>query len=125
MGIDQIGKKGPPLAQPAPETSSGQRAETGRPFGVPAVLPTPSAPKAAALEAPRTALERLRAGEVDARGYLDLKVDEATAHLTGLPAQQLQTIRQALRERIESDPALVELADTATGRTTEPPRGDE
>ncbi len=124
MGIDQIGKKGPPLQPPAAEIGSGRVAETGRPFEVSASGPSPSAPYVAAPEPSRTALERLRAGEVDASGYLDLKVNEATAHLTKLPARELQAIRDALRDRMASDPTLVELVGMATGRTPEPPGGD-
>jgi uncharacterized protein (DUF2342 family) len=124
MGIDQIGKKGPPLAAPKDEVGSPRRAETGRPFEVGAVRGTPAAPEATALESPRAALERLRAGEVDLKGYVDLKVQEATAHLAALPTPQLEAIRSALRDRMASDPTLVELVRTATGGTPEPPGGD-
>jgi hypothetical protein len=124
MGIDQIGKKGPPLPPPEGQTGQiggGQRAEIARPFEVPSAPTTLSAPQAAALEPPRTALERLRAGEVDVSGYLDLKVDEATAHLAGLPAPELEAIRTALRERMASDPTLFELVRTAAGTAPELP----
>jgi hypothetical protein len=77
-----------------------------------------------AVAGPRTALERLRAGEIDANGYLDQKVDEATAHLRRLPPAELAAIRSALRDRMSSDPALVDLFRTATGQAAPPPRDE-
>jgi hypothetical protein len=123
MGIDHIGKKGPPVPPAAEPTSGGRVGAMDRPFEVsvpPTVGTSTSAPLAPAAE-PRTPLERWRDGEIDLRGYLDLKVDEATAHLAVLPAPELEAIRSALRDRMESDPTLVELARTATGRTPSPP----
>jgi hypothetical protein len=61
------------------------------------------------------ALERLRRGEVDLDGYLDLKVHEATAHLKGLRSAELDGIRSVLRERLTEDPALAEMVRRATG----------
>jgi hypothetical protein len=73
-----------------------------------------------------TALDRLRAGELSLDGYIESRVDEATAHLVGsLPPggvapAALESIRSALRDRITSDPLFVELVQTATGQTPEP-----
>jgi hypothetical protein len=117
MGIDGIGSKGPPLPPPAPTATGGpaRSGPTGSTFQVPkggdAALVTP-----AAAAAPHSPLDRLRAGEIDLATYTNLKVDEATGHLSGLPASTLEGIRRALRERIASDPALVELVRTATGQ---------
>jgi hypothetical protein len=121
MGIDQIGKKGPPLPPPKDAVGAAGRTETARAFDASAVRATPTAPPSEALEPTRTALERLRAGEVDLDGYLDLKVSEATAHLAAMPALQLEALRDALRDRMASDPMLVDLVRTATGRAPEPP----
>ncbi len=125
MGIDQIGKKGPPIQPPADPIGRASVAETERSFGPSASRTSTSAAQVAEVEAPRTALERLRAGEVDAKGYVDLKVQEATAHLGHVPARQLQSIREALHDRMASDPTLVELVGKATGHTPEPPGGDD
>jgi hypothetical protein len=126
MGIDRIDKKGPPPQPPSKEIGGPTRSsETGRPFEV--SRPAPQAEGAAPAEAvtgPRTALERLRAGEIDANGYLDQKVDEATAHLGKLPPAELDAIRSALRDRLSNDPALVDLFRTATGQAAPPPRDD-
>lgn len=66
-------------------------------------------------------LARLRAGEVDVHGYVDLKVDEATAPLKGLSAEQLAEIKSALRDQLRTDPGLAELVRTATGKMPTPP----
>jgi hypothetical protein len=119
MGIDSIGKKGPPVP-PMPGEVGGPARSTGasRPFEV---SKGALAAEAGAVEAPRTALERLRAGEIDVNGYVDIKVHEATAHLAVLPPAQLEEVRAALRERMASDPALVDLVRTATGAVPQPP----
>jgi hypothetical protein len=125
MGIDQIGKKGPPI-QPSPAEITGRppAAEQESSFEL-STLPTSNpGPRVAGLETVRTALERLRSGEIDANGYLDLKVSEATSHLVNLPAGQLQSLRSSLRDRMSSDPALVELVRLATGGHPGSPDGD-
>lgn len=66
-------------------------------------------------------LARLRAGEVDVHTYVDLKVDEATAPLKGLSAEQLAEIKSALRDQLRTDPGLAELVRTATGKMPMPP----
>jgi len=66
-------------------------------------------------------LARLRAGEIDVHGYVDLKVDEATAPLKGLSAEQLAEIKSALRDQMRTDPGLTELVRTATGKMPAPP----
>jgi hypothetical protein len=125
MGIDGIGKKGPTAQPPADEIRGGRVVEAGRPFEVTAPRTAGPTPLAAPTEPHRTALERLRAGEVDVRGYLDLKVSEATAHLAAMPTPELEALRNALRERLASDPTLVELARTVTGRIPDQVGGDE
>jgi hypothetical protein len=121
MGIDRIGKNGPPV--PVPETGgpSGVR-PAGSTFQVPATGSTSPAasPGLDPTRAAGAALERLQAGEVNLGGYVDLKVHEATAHLSALPAVELERIRSVLRERLASDPTLVDLLKTATGETLPP-----
>jgi hypothetical protein len=126
MGIDRIGKKGPPTPPPNEVSGASRAAEVGRPFAVPKPgVPTATGPVgAAAVEAGRTALDRLRAGELDANGYLDSKVDEATAHLGKLPPIEMEAVRRALRERLGSDPTLQELVRTATGYSPQPPEDE-
>ena len=80
----------------------------------------PSRPAAAA--GASQALQRLRAGDIDLSQYVDLKVHDATAHLTGIvsPAE-LDAVRAQLRDRMSSDPMLVDLVRSATGGAAEPP----
>jgi hypothetical protein len=118
MGIDRIGKSGG-VIPPAPAAGAGSASrpeEAARPFEV---SKSGATAPAARVEA-ATALERLRLGEIDLEGYLDAKVDEVTSHLTGLPGAELASIRGALRERLATDPTLVELVRQATGRAPDP-----
>jgi hypothetical protein len=123
MGIDRLGKNGPPVPVPPAEGTSAANPSAGA-FQVPKAAPAPAVagPPLDPTQAPGSttgaALSRLRAGEVDAAGYADLKVEEATRHLSFLPPVQLEAIRTTLREQLANDPSLVELLHTATG---EPP----
>ncbi|HEX3345949.1 MAG TPA: hypothetical protein VHS09_15300 [Polyangiaceae bacterium] len=122
MGIDGIGKKGPPAPPSPADVKGAARAPEGaRRFEVNEASP---APQAGAVEAPRTAMERLRAGEIDVNGYVQAKVDEATAHLVALPPAELEQLKDALRDRLGSDPALVDLVRKATGAVPQPPPDD-
>jgi hypothetical protein len=129
MGIDRIGKDGPSL--PVPEVGGSARApSSGAAFEVSPATATP--PAAPSLDPSRPAshvepaqgvngaLERLQAGELDLHGYVDAKVQEATAHLSALPPVELENIRSALRERLASDPTLIDLLHTATGEMLPP-----
>ncbi len=121
MGIDRVGKGVPPVEVPGLEGASAP-AVPAQPFTV------AGAAAAAAVSSPGApgALDRLRAGELSLDGYIESRVDEATAHLVGsLPPGgvapgALESLRSALRDRITSDPMFVELVQTATGQTPEP-----
>jgi hypothetical protein len=119
MSIDRIGKGGggPPVSgidQPGSTSTSGV-SKSGADFKVERAAPA----EAATLEP----LERLRSGEITVSQYLDIKVDQATAHLDKrLGDEQLSFIRSSLREQLASDPMLVELVQSATGAL--PPRGE-
>jgi hypothetical protein len=111
MGIDRIGKHGP--VAPVPEVAQPSRASTAaEPFRVAGLQSPPQVDPTRAAHAP---LERLRTGEIDVAGYLDLKVEEATSHLSALPPVELAAIRSALRDQLASDPSLVDLVHAATG----------
>ena len=111
MSIDRIGKAGGPVASApaAPVSGAGRVGET---FAVrEGAAATPAGPVASG------PLEQLRSGAIDVAQYVELKVQEATAHLKALPAVELEGIRASLRERLSSDPALVELRDVAARAT--------
>ena len=66
-------------------------------------------------------LARLRAGEIDVHGYIDLKVDEATKNIHGLEPAELDAIKKTLRDQMATDPGLSDLVHTATGQIPKPP----
>lgn len=115
MGIDRIGRAGggagitPPASVPVDKTgAAGESFQVDRTHGV---------EKAGEL----SPLERLKAGEIDLPQYLDLRVQQATTHLEGrLEPEKLDFIRKSLRIQIESDPALIELVQSATGQVPKP-----
>jgi hypothetical protein len=110
MGIDRIGKGGG-VGKPPEIGGTPAAKETGRPFEV----QKGQAPKPAEAIQKSSPLERLRAGEIDVNGYVDLKVEEATAHLKAMPADELDAIRKMLRDQMATDPALLDLVKSATG----------
>jgi cytosine/adenosine deaminase-related metal-dependent hydrolase len=101
MGVDRIGKGAAGTVAPA----AGKAVEASRPFAIGEGAAVP-----AVSEVGSKALEQLRAGSIDVGQYLDLKVTEATAHLTFLAPADLDAVRATLRDRLASDPALVELS---------------
>jgi hypothetical protein len=125
MGIDRIGKGG--ATPPAPEVGGADKAtKTGavdKPFSVERTArPTETAAVENASGA--SPLAQLKAGAIDMDRYLDLKVDEATKTLDAMPAAHLDEIKKALREKIASDPFLVDLVKSATGKVPNPPENE-
>lgn len=107
MSIDRIGK-GSGIAPPAADGPKGPSATTG-------TGETFRVPRTAEATAP-SAVERVRSGELSVDRYLDIKVNEATAHLAGkLPADHLAFVQASLREQLAADPVLVELVQKAAG----------
>ena len=120
--VDGIGKGGPPrgVGGTPPTTGPTKPAETGKTFEV------QKNREATAIEAPANvnapgAPEQLKAGKIDFNQYVDLKVDEATSHLEGLSPAQLDSIRSMLRDRMATDPELVDLVKQATGQAPSVP----
>ncbi len=129
MGIDGIGKGGgaPPTTGGLPDAGAGPAEKTGKTFQIdPAADPGKAQPGSGSAGVAGVGtvgtgpLERLRAGEIDLDGYLDLKLDEATAHLPELTPADRDPIREMLRARLAGDPMLRDLVQQATGR--EPPQ---
>ncbi|HVH48129.1 MAG TPA: hypothetical protein VM925_37605 [Labilithrix sp.] len=121
MGIDGIGKGGPPKA---PETSgSGPLEKTGsveKTFSVDRPDATTRAQGPQALDA-TSPLARLRAGEIGADAYLDLKAEDATKGLEGLSPAELDDIKKVLRDQMTTDPELVDLVRMITGQAPKVP----
>jgi hypothetical protein len=108
MGIDGIGKPGAPgIGGPG---SVKPPAEAGESFKVER---TAGAEPATASEA----LAGLERGELSLDQYLDVRSAEAVRHLDGkLSNEQLEFVKQTLREQLASDPVLVELVRRTTGQ---------
>jgi hypothetical protein len=70
-------------------------------------------------------LDQVRSGHIDVARYLDLKVEEATAHLRALPPDQLASIRSTLRDRLAGDPALAGLVEVAVNAKSRPLPSDD
>jgi hypothetical protein len=126
MPIDRIGKGGgvPPQAPGATEPSG---AAPTKPFEVEGARSHPASggpaatdKAAAAAEVGASALDQLRAGKIDVNRYVEIKLDEATKHLRGLHASELEHVREALRDKIVQDPQLVDLVRHATGQVPKP-----
>jgi hypothetical protein len=122
MAIDRIGKGGaPPAAGGAGgPTGPNRPAEAGKTFSVDAAEGATAARPADAVAAP-SPLAELRAGRLSLDGYLDAKVNEATAHLEGMPPAKLAELKNLLRDKLASDPTLTELVAQATGQVPTPP----
>jgi hypothetical protein len=69
------------------------------------------------------ALRQLKEGEISLDQYLDYCADTGIADLkrTGLvKPEQLEFLRQLLRDQLTRDPVLVELVRRTTGKAAEP-----
>jgi hypothetical protein len=121
MAIDRVGKGGglPPAA--APEVGRAAKKEgPAAPFDV----KRPEKAERAEEVGRASPLEELKAGKIDLEGYLDKKVEAATAHLKGIGQVDLSAIRKALRDQLATDPLLSDLVKRATGKAPEPPQED-
>jgi len=118
MGIDGIGK---PPGTSITETG-GASGATGASGALPA---EPFSVDRAASAAPSSkisaSLESLQRGELSLDQYLDGRVADATNHLVGkLSPDQLDFVKQSLREQMGTDPVLVELVQRTTGSASPP-----
>jgi hypothetical protein len=117
MGIDGIGRPlptGTPLAPPG-AGGAGPATPATQVDRAPFSARTAEAHAPSSADGPQSPLDQLKAGAIDLERYLDIKVQEATASIANLAPAQVDPIRAALRERLSSDPALVDLVRKATG----------
>src|SRR5579863_5920373 len=111
MGIERVGKPGAPVAPASPEAIQPPAHVDGASFAE----VTAETRSVSPTTGPQSALEQLRAGAIDLNRYLDIKVQEATGSMADLAPAQVDRVRSALRDRLSSDPTLVDLVRKATG----------
>jgi hypothetical protein len=117
MGIDGIGK--PPGASigSVGGVQSGEAARATEPFAV----DRGSVGAASPSDRISAALSSLQRGELSLDQYLDGRVSDATTHLAGkITPDQLEFVKQSLREQLATDPVLVELVQRTTGSSPAP-----
>jgi hypothetical protein len=70
------------------------------------------------------AVQRLERGEISLDDYLEERIEEALVHLKDTVAPStLENLRFVLREKLRTDPVLVESVRRATGLTPKPLTG--
>jgi hypothetical protein len=111
MGIDGIGKP-PGAGIPGAPGVGGVSKPSGEEFRV---------EKSEAV-AGTDPLARLERGEIDVDQYLDARVSHAVEHLQGkLSPEELEFVRDTLKDQMRTDPVLIELVRRSTGTVpTEP-----
>jgi len=110
MGIDGIGK--PPNASIGGigGAQGGDATRGAESFAVDRSAPASQGERISA------ALSALQRGELSLDQYLEGRVNDATQHLIGkLSPDQLDFVKQSLREQLATDPVLVELVQRTTG----------
>jgi hypothetical protein len=110
MGIDGIGK--PPGAGigGVGGVTGKEGVRAAEPFKVDSSAPASAGGKVSA------SLASLQRGELSLDQYLDGRVSDATSHLAGkLSPEQLEFVKQSLRDQLSTDPVLVELVQRTTG----------
>lgn len=64
---------------------------------------------------------KLRAGEINLEGYYDATVELGLAHLRNrMTPEQLEVVRERMREEVETNPILVKMVRDAIGALAEP-----
>jgi hypothetical protein len=106
MGIDGIGKSGPPPSLDGPAgKKTGASSASESEFRVERTQATASSD-----------LERLERKEISREEYLNNRVEQATAHLQGhLSPERLTEVKQQMLAQLEVDPVLRRLISRATG----------
>ena len=112
MGIDGIGKPPGAAIGGVSGIQGGEAPRAAEPFSVERSAAAPASSRVS------SALSSLQRGELSLDQYLDGRVSEATNHLAGkISPEQLDFVKQSLREQLATDPVLVELVQRTTGST--------
>ncbi|MGC4068846.1 MAG: hypothetical protein QM784_30220 [Polyangiaceae bacterium] len=66
-------------------------------------------------------VRKVKAGEMTLDEYIEHRIEEASSHLRGkVPSETLENLKFVMREKIRTDPLLVEAVHRATGITPRP-----
>ncbi|MES1173808.1 MAG: hypothetical protein ABUL62_05715 [Myxococcales bacterium] len=115
MGIDGIGKPPGANIDGVPGATGAIPARPAEPFSVERGVSASPAPAGGGARV-SAALSSVQRGELSVDQYLDGRVTDATSHLVGkLSPDQLEFVKQSLREQLATDPVLVELVQRTTG----------
>lgn len=85
------------------------------PIDVRQVVESGASPDVTAARPAAGPLGELQAGRIDVEQYVDLKIQQATAHLEGIPGVNLVEVQRLLRDKLVEDPTLQRLLRDATG----------
>ncbi len=107
MTIERIGRSGAGAAVRDVEPVSGTRSRGD-------FAATLASVRAAAPAEEGNALTRVRSGEIGVERYVDEKVKDSIAHLSGLPKAQIAAIERHLRDALAHDPVLTDLVARVT-----------
>jgi hypothetical protein len=113
MAVDGVGK--PPICGlPGSVSSVGNSEPPARSeFAINA--PSGASPSSAVEAVDSGLLHHLEAGQVNQEQYLDIKAEQAVAHLVGhLPVEQVDLIRATLRDQLSNDPLFQRLVRQVT-----------
>ena len=113
MAVDGVGK--PPICGLPGSVSSVGSSEPPARSEFAIDVTNGASPSSAVGTVESDLLHRLEAGQVNQEQYLDIKAEQAVAHLVGhLPVEQVELIRATLRDQLSSDPLFQRLVRQVT-----------
>ncbi len=113
MAVDGIGR--PPISGLPSQASSigGTELTAKTEFTVDVAKEAASSTPVAAVDS--NLMHQLALGQVTQEQYLDMKAEQAVAHLVGrLPTDQIELIRATLRDQLSDDPMFARLLRQVT-----------
>jgi restriction endonuclease Mrr len=109
MGIDGIGSSTSPSNLEAPSSLESAEVRLEPTVATRSDAPAPITPTESGL------LQQLEQGQLTREQYLERRIEEAVAPFANkLAPEQLEHVRQTLREQLQFDPTVLELIRRAT-----------
>lgn len=108
MAVDGIGRPPAPGLPSQATGVIGTENTTRAEFAVEVASPPRASDAVGAVDS--DLVRRLELGQITREQYLDIKAEEAVAHLVGqCPTEQIELIRTALRDQLCDDPVCLRL----------------